>query len=165
MAEGHASDPSEAPGEPEIGPSLAPLRRRGESHRLALISAAAVVFIAVAIAKPWSESAPLPSAPAATPTLATEIARSSTRSVPSPEASEPTPPPVVEAPQEVEIVVQPGDVSITITVVCTEEVPASPSVAASAEPVDGLRYTTIGLVCTDSNLQVLTWVYAIPSAP
>jgi hypothetical protein len=165
MAEGHASNPAEAPGEPDIGPSLAPLRRRGESHRLALLSAAAVVFIAVAIAKPWGESAPPPSVSAATPAPSTELARSSTGTVPSPEAFEPTPPPVVEAPQQLIIVAQPGDVPITFSVDCTAEVPASPWVPASAEPVDSFRYTTIGLVCIDSNLQVLRSVLASPSAP
>jgi hypothetical protein len=165
MAEGHASNPAEAPGEPDIGPSLAPLRRRGESHRLALLSAAAGVFITVAIAKPSGESGPPPSASAATPTPATELTRSSTRPVPSLEASEPTPPPVVEAPQQLVIVAQPGDVPITFSVDCTAEVPASPWVPASAEPVDSFQYTTSGLVCIDSNLQVLRWVYASPSAP
>jgi hypothetical protein len=61
-------------------PSLAPVRRRGESQMLALISAGILILIAVAIAKPWGQSVPPPaSAPA-------ELARPSTGSAPPPSA-------------------------------------------------------------------------------
>lgn len=132
---------TDTPGELASGPTLVRVRRRGESHLLALMSAAAVVFVAIAIAKPWGESAPPPAAPAATPSL------------------------VVETAQPVVIVVQPGEVPTTLTVVCTEDPRVSPWVVGSAEPVMGLQRITQPLVCTGANLQWLEWVLPSPSAP
>ena len=173
----------DTPGEQACGPTLAPVRRRGESHLLALMLAAAVVFVATAIAKPWGDSAPLPTASAATPSLPAEIARSSAESVSPPTASA-TPSLPAETVQRVFIVVQPGDVSvtytsITYTVVCTEDPGASPPViesaepvaesaepvAESAEPVVGFLYVPGGATCTGADLQGIDWVPASPSAP
>jgi hypothetical protein len=79
MNDEHAAARTDTPGEFASGPTLAPVRRRGESHLLALMLAAAVVFVAIAIAKPWGEGAP-PGASAATTSPAAEIAKSSTES-------------------------------------------------------------------------------------
>ena len=152
-------------GEPASRPTLAPVRRRGESHLLALMLAAAAVFVAMAIAKPWGEGAPPPRAFAATPSLASEIAKSSTESAPPPEASAATPSPVAEMPQQVFIVLQPEDVPVTFTVVCTEDARVSPSVVGSAEPVMGLGCGARDLVCTGANLQGLESVLPSPSVP
>jgi hypothetical protein len=176
-------------GEPASGPTLARVRRRGESHLLALMSAAAVVFVAIAIAKPWGESAPSPGASSATPSLVAEIAKSSTESAPLPGASAATPSLVAETAQPVVgIVVQAGEVPTTLTVVCTEDPRVSPWVVGSAaptimgtqigivvdpsgasyfiaEPVTGLLRTTQVLVCTGANLQGLESVLPRTSVP
>jgi hypothetical protein len=169
---------TDTPGELASGPTLARVRPRGESHLLALMSAAAVVFVAIAIAKPWGESAP---PPAAAPSL------------------------VVETSQPVANVVQPGEVPITSALVCTEDTgsvgPSDPTfgvytwpvgdgtstttfapsattlsgsfatpgvgpwVIVGAEPVTGSQDMTGVLVCTEANLQGLEVVLPSPSAP
>jgi hypothetical protein len=158
-------------GEPAGGPTLARVRRRGESHLLALMSAAAFVFVAIAIAKPWGESAPPPGASAATPSLVAETAQ-----------------PVVNV--TILSVVCTGDtgsvgtgdhtVSIYIGPAAdgTYTTPLTPSATAlagsfaaprvspwavvGAQPVIGLQGT---VVCTGANGQVLEWVVPSPSAP
>jgi hypothetical protein len=152
------------------------------------MSAAAVVFVAIAIAKPWGESAPSPGASSATPSLVAEIAKSSTESAPLPGASAATPSLVAETAQPVVIVVQAGEVPTTLTVVCTEDPRVSPWVVGSAaptimgtqigivvdpsgasyfiaEPVTGLLRITQVLVCTGANLQGLESVLPSPSVP
>jgi hypothetical protein len=168
---------TDTPGEPASGPTLARVRRRGESHRLTLMSAAAVVFVAIAIAKPWGESAPPPGPSAATPSLAAEIAKSSTGSTPPgpsaatlSETASSTPLSVViyvqpQTASSVTIYVQPGEAPTTLTVACTGVPGVSPSVVGSAEPVLGLQYDALVLVCTGVDLQRVESVLPSPSAP
>jgi hypothetical protein len=172
---------TDTPGELASGPTLARVRRRGESHLLALMSAAAVVFVAIAIAKPWGASAPPPGASAATPSL------------------------VAQTSQSVANVVEPGEVPITSALVCTEDIGSvgtvdptfgvytwpvgdgtstttfapsattlsgsfatpgvGPWVIVGAEPVTGSQDMTGVLVCTEANLQGLEVVLPSPSAP
>jgi hypothetical protein len=56
---------------------IVPIRRRGESHLLAAISAAALVAIAIAVVKPWGQDAPGRPV-SASPSPQVEIARAST---------------------------------------------------------------------------------------
>jgi hypothetical protein len=181
MNDGQTSARTDTPGELASGPTLARVRRRGESHLLALMSAAAVVFVAIAIAKPWGESASPPGASSATLSL------------------------VAETSQPVANIVQPGEVPTTSALVCTEDTgsvgtsdptfgvytwlvgygtstttfaPSATTLAGSfanpgvgpwavgsAEPVTGLRDMTGVLVCTSVNLQGFEVVLPSPSAP
>jgi hypothetical protein len=188
MTDEQAPDRTDTPGESAGGPTLAPVRRRGESHLLALMLAAAAVFVAISIAKPWGEVAPQAPPSAATPSPAVELARSSAESAPPPAASAATPSLPAETPQRVFMVVQPGDVSIAVA--CTEDPGVSPPVIESlepvietaepvietvepvietAEPVIVLGYAPEGGVCSGASLQevdwVVDWVVASPSAP
>jgi hypothetical protein len=161
MNDEHAAARTDTPGEFESGPTLTPVRRRGESRLLALMLAAAVVLVAIAVAKPWGEGAPPPGASAATTSLSAEIAKSSTESAP--------PPLVTETAQAGRIVVQPGDSPATWTLVCTEDPrggmvctpedsPATVSVVCTSDPRGGW-------VCMSANLQGLESVLPSPSAP
>lgn len=156
---------TDTPGEPASGPTLARVRRRGESHRLALMSAAAVVFVAIAIAKPWGGSAPPPGPSAATPSLVAEIAKSSTESAPPPGASAATWDLTASETAQTVVVVQAGEVPTTWTVVCTEDPQVSPRAVGSTEPLTGLRVIDLGVVCTGADLQGLELVLPSPSAP
>jgi len=187
MNEEHAAARTDMSEEFPSGPTLTPVRRRGESHLLALMLAAAVVFVATAIAKPWGEGVPPPAASAATTSLVAKIATPSTEGAPPPETSatteslvveittsstESAPPPEAfaatesttnETDQPVFIVVPSGDSSVTFTVVCTEDPGVSPSVAGSVESAMGSRI--VAMVCTSENLQRLESVLPGPSAP
>ena len=163
MDEEHAAARTDTPEELASGPTLTPVRRRGESHLLALMLAAAVVFVAAAIAKPWGDGAPPPGASAATTSLVAEIATPSTESAPPPEASaalEFTP---TETDQLGFIVVQRGDSSVTYTMGCAQDPGMSPSLPGSAESVMSSRI--VALMCTGANLERLGPVLPSPSAP
>ena len=185
MNEEHAAARTDTSEESPSGPTLTPVRRRGESHLLALMLAAAVVFVATAIAKPWgegvppaasaattspvakiatpsTESAPPPETSATTESLVVEITTSSTESAPPPEAFAATESTTNETDQPVFIVVPSGS-SVTFTVVCTEDPGMSPSVAGSVESVMGSQI--VAMVCTSENLQRLESVLPGPSAP
>jgi hypothetical protein len=186
MNEEHAAARTDTSEEFASGPTLAPVRRRGESHLLALMLAAAVVFVATAIAKPWSEGVPPPATSAASTSLVAEIATpstenappsaasatteslvveitaSSTESAPPPEASAATGSMPTETDQPVFIVVPAGDSSVTYTVVCVQDPGMSPSVVGSR---DVLSSQIVALACTSANLQRSESVLPSPSAP
>lgn len=186
MGEEHAAARTDTPEEFPSGPTLAPVRRRGELHLLALMLAAAVVFVATAIAKPWGEGVPSPKASAATTSLVAEVTTPSTESVPQPGASATTeslvieivtlstesPPPPgasaateslpTETDQRAFIVVAAGDSPVTYTVVCTQDPGMSPSVVGSR---DVLSSQIVALACTSANLQRSESVLPSPSAP
>jgi hypothetical protein len=162
MDEEHAAARTDTAEESPSGPTLTPVRRRGESHLLALMLAAAVIFVAAAIAKPWGQSAP-PGASAASASLVAELATPSIESAPPPGASATTEFMPTEADQPVVIVVPQGQGEDTYTVVCAPDPGMSPLVVESGENVIGSRI--VALVCTGANLQRLESVLPSPRAP
>ncbi len=186
MNDEHVAARPDTSGEFGSGPTLTPVRRRGESHLLALLLVVAVIFVATAIAKPWgegaqpgasaattslvaeittpsSESAPLPETSAMTEPVGVEITTFSTESAPPPGASAATESMPTEADQPVFIFVDAGDSSVTYTVVCVQDPEVSPSVVGSGESAMGSRI--VALACTSANLQQLESVLPSPTAP
>ena len=135
MSGEHSTDRVDTRGELASGPTLTPVRKPGESHLLALISAAALVLVAIAIAKPWGGDLPSPKGTPATTSPALEVARYSIESAPSPERSAVTVSLIGETDQQVLVVIQPGDSPYALTWVCTDHAETSPSAAESADPV------------------------------
>ncbi|HEX7490111.1 MAG TPA: hypothetical protein VF337_00215 [Candidatus Limnocylindrales bacterium] len=111
---------------------LVPIRRRGESHLLAAISAAAVVAIAIAVVKPWGQSE-LPRTPSPSPSPHAEIARASTRSVaPTVSAAPSTTGDGLDTVVTYRFLFGPGASSDGVTFLCTYDLSAMPSIGSQA---------------------------------
>jgi hypothetical protein len=126
-----APDRADAQEDPADAPSLSRLRRRGESRLLALVSVAAVAFVAMAIVKPWTGSAPLPGLSAASPSPASSPAATSD-------------------PAEPAFAVQPAD-GVILTVNCADT-QTWLTLAEGTGPPSGLQRIASGLVCTNTQL-------------
>lgn len=162
-----AEDPIEA------GPTLSRIGRRSDSRVLALVSAAAVVFLAVAIAKPWyvGTQPPLPSG--STSSLAAAIPEPATTSeaplgspasvpwpttVPSPEA--------LSTPVSFVVWIESDGVSLVLETECSDSVYVlvPPTALASSDSATGPRYVDTMVVCASGTPQEFHLVLPSPGA-
>jgi hypothetical protein len=114
------SDPAQ---DPEGEFDFAPVRRRGETHRLALVSAAALVAIVIAVVKPWGQSVPPGPLPAASHVA--KIADSSTQSeVPTTSAAAPTSDQPAFDEYAITAIAMPGDSTPATSLCYSSDVPS-----------------------------------------
>ena len=156
----------------EAGPTLSRIGRRSDSRVLTLVSAAAIVFLAVAIAKPWSIGTPPPLPSGSTTSLA---------AIPEPAATSDAPPgspawvtwPATSPPPDTQpaslsyvVSIESGGWSIAVTG-CTESVYrlVLPSALASSDAATDLPYVDATLVCASGAPGQIYWVLPSPSAP
>jgi hypothetical protein len=166
----NAADDQEVPG---TGPSVSRIGRRSDSRVLTFASAAAVVFLAVAIAKPWGTDTPqpLPSGSRSSlavavpqPATATESPDGSPTAIPWP-ATAPSPD-ALETPQSVVFYMWSdqgpvseigcGDGFYTLTLPAA---PASPDAATGPESIE------VTVVCASGTPGEFHLVLPEPSSP
>jgi len=158
---------------PEAGPSLVRVGRRSDSRVLAFLSAAAVVFLAVAIAKPWGLDTPQPVPSGSTSSLAVAIPQPATvteaqdgspdaitwpATAPSSEA--------LETPQS-GIVFIVSDQVLVSAMGCADGVYTLvlPSAPASSDPATGLQNIEVTLECASGTPGEFQLVLPSRSAP
>ena len=162
-----AQDPIEA------GPTLSRIGRRSDSRVLAMVSAAAVVFLAVAIAKPWYVGTQPPMPSGSTSSLAAAIPEPATTSdappgspvsvlwpaaAPSPGAAETSVSFVVSYESDGALIVMTGCAYSVYTLVL-------PTALASSDSAIGLGYVDTTVVCGSGTPQQFYLVLPSPSAP
>ena len=157
----------------EAGPTLSRIGRRSDSRVLALVSAAAIVFLAVAIAKPWyiGTQPPVPSGSTSSlaaaipePATTSEAPLGSPASVPWP-ATLPSPE-ALSTPVAFTLYIESDGVSILVTG-CTDSgyMLELPTALASSDAPIGLAYVEARVVCASGTPQEFYLVVPSPGAP
>jgi hypothetical protein len=169
--EADAQDPT------ETGPTLSRIGRRSDSRVLAVVSAAAVVFLAVVIAKPWyvgtqpavpSGSTSSLGAAIPEPAGTSEAPLGSPVSIPWP-ATAPSPE-ALSTPGSFVVSIESDGVSILVYGLvygCSDSVYMlePPTPLASSDAATGLQYVDVMVACASGTPQGFYLVVPSPSAP
>ena len=157
----------------EAGPTLSRIGRRSDSRVLALVSAAAVVLLAIAIAKPWYVATQPPVPSGSTSSLAAAIPEPAATSDAPPGSPDSVPwpatapsPEALSTPGSFVVSIESDGVSILVYG-CSDSVYMlePPTPLASSDAPTGLQYVDTMVVCASGTPQQIYLVFPSPGAP